>query len=158
MNQLILTTEEGKALRMFEGKKVVPLDSASANYREWLVTIGWTQFCIVDDNDTWVLLRLDDSGSWQDTEQDVEGFLADFRLILANEHTTGGFGPLKETPMYTPDDIEFLMAQADADAEAERAYQHMMDEEASRAEQAAAEAEAEAAYARNDAAVETDLL
>lgn len=60
--------------------------------------------------------------------------------------------------MYTPDDIALLTAQADADAEAELAYQRMMEEEAFRAEQAAADAEADAAYARDDAAVETDLL
>lgn len=60
--------------------------------------------------------------------------------------------------MVTPDDIAFLTAQADADTEAELAYQRMMEEEASRAEQAAADAEAEAAYARDDAAVEADLF
>jgi hypothetical protein len=55
---------------------------------------------------------------------------------------------MKETTMYTPDDIEFLTAQSAADEDAELAYQRMMDEEAYRAEQAAADEEAELYYRR----------
>jgi hypothetical protein len=84
MNQLILTTEEGQALRMFEGKKVVPLDSASANYREWLVTIGGTQYCVVQDQEEWVLMRYDsDTEQWVETSVDVDTFLASHALLLA---------------------------------------------------------------------------
>jgi hypothetical protein len=86
MHQLILTTEEGEALRTFEGKRVIPLDAESANYREWLVTIGGTtQFCIIDDHDTWTLLRYArGTEQWVDTSIDVDTFLTSHRLILAN--------------------------------------------------------------------------
>jgi len=51
MHQAIRTTEEGQALRTFEGTTIVPLDAESANYREWLVTIGGTQYCVIQDQD-----------------------------------------------------------------------------------------------------------
>jgi hypothetical protein len=87
MDQLILTTDEGQALRMFEGKTVVPLDAESANYREWLVTVGQTQYCIVCevcDGETWSLLYyVPESDVWCDAPGDVETFLISHRLILA---------------------------------------------------------------------------
>jgi hypothetical protein len=83
MDAWILTRDEGEALQMFAGKKVIQLDAESANYREWLVRIGWTLFCIVDDNDTWTLLRQGEDKTWLDTEQDVQGFLEDFKLMLS---------------------------------------------------------------------------
>jgi hypothetical protein len=86
MNQLILTTDEGQALRTFEGKTVVPLDAESANYREWLVTIGGvTQFCIIQDQDEWSLMRYArGTEQWVETRIDVDTFLSSHRLILAN--------------------------------------------------------------------------
>jgi hypothetical protein len=84
MYQLILTTDEGQALRLFEGKRVVPLDAESANYREWLVTIGAVQFCLTCDHDTWTLLRYArGTEQWVDTRLDVDTFLTSHRLILA---------------------------------------------------------------------------
>jgi hypothetical protein len=86
MNQLILTTAEGEALRVFEGKTVVPLDAESANYREWLVTIGGAvQFCIIQDQEAWTLLRYArGTEQWVETSLDVDTFLTNHRLILAN--------------------------------------------------------------------------
>jgi hypothetical protein len=86
MHQLILTTEEGEALRTFEGKTVIPLDSESANYREWLVTIGGvTQFCLIQDQEEWTLMRYArGTEQWVETNVDVDTFLTSHRLILAN--------------------------------------------------------------------------
>jgi len=86
MHQVILTTDEGAALRMFEGKRVIQLDAESANYREWLVTIGgMTQFCIIQDGDEWTLMRYArGTEQWVETTIPVETFLTSHRLILAN--------------------------------------------------------------------------
>jgi hypothetical protein len=85
MHQLILTTEEGEALRMFEGKTVVPLDAASATSREWRVTIdGVTQFCLIQDQEGWTLLRYArGTEQWVETRIDVDTFLTSHHLILA---------------------------------------------------------------------------
>lgn len=84
MDALILTRDEGAQLRSFEGKRVVPLDAARANYREWLVTIGPTEYCIIDDHDTWtVLYYAPDVAAWCATVADVAAFLATHKLILA---------------------------------------------------------------------------
>jgi hypothetical protein len=88
MHQLILTTEEGEALRMFEGKTVVPLDAESANYREWLVTVNHIEYCITCetcDGDMWALMYyVPDIAQWVDAPGDVDTFLISHRLILAN--------------------------------------------------------------------------
>jgi hypothetical protein len=91
MHQLILTTEEGDALRTFDGKTVVPLDAESANDREWLVTTpGGTQYGIVDDNDTWTRMRYArGTEQWVETSIDVDTFLSSHRLILAHEPPEG---------------------------------------------------------------------
>lgn len=84
MHQLIAPGNAGQAMRMFEGTTVLPLDAESANYREWLVTIGGTQYCIIHDQDEWVLMRYDsDPEQWIETTVDVDTFLASYRLILA---------------------------------------------------------------------------
>jgi len=86
MHQLILTTDEGEALMTFEGKRVIRLDSESANYREWLVTIGGTtQFCIIQAQEEWTLMRYArGTEQWVETSIDVDTFLTSHRLILAN--------------------------------------------------------------------------
>jgi hypothetical protein len=61
-----------------------------------------------------------------------------------------------ETPL-TNDDIRRAEQWA-ADADAARAYQRMCDEATHYAAQAAADVDADAAYARDDAAAETDLF
>jgi hypothetical protein len=60
----------------------------------------------------------------------------------------------------SPDELDRLMQDAADDADAERAYQEMMDQEAWWAEQAAADADADAAYEDLDEreAVDTDLF
>ena len=60
--------------------------------------------------------------------------------------------------MYTPDDIEFLTAQAAADEEAELAYQRMMEEDAYRAELAADAEDAERYADAEPLDVEHDLF
>jgi len=85
MHQAIRTTEEGQALRTFEGTTIVPLDAESANYREWLVTIGGTQYCVIQDQDEWTLMRYArGTEQWVETSVDVDTFLSSHRLILAN--------------------------------------------------------------------------
>ena len=86
MQYLILTRDEGAALRTFEGKTVIPLDAASANYREWLVTIGPERYCIIEDDGAWTLMHFRDDRrqSWEDCLQTVDWFLQTHRLILAN--------------------------------------------------------------------------
>ena len=87
MDALILTRDEGAALSCFEGKRVVPLDHESANYREWLVTIGDTHYCIVCevcDGETWTVMSYDPrTDLWGDAPDDVDTFLTQHRLILA---------------------------------------------------------------------------
>ena len=64
------------------------------------------------------------------------------------------------TDAYSPDEWAILMQNAADDADAERAYQEMMDQDACMAEHAAADEDAERWYATNDDAttVETDLV
>jgi hypothetical protein len=85
MNAVILTRDEGEQLTSFEGKHVVRLDSANdlGTYREWLVGVNHTQYCIIDDEDTWTLLVQGEDQSWRDAEDDVETFLTTHTLILA---------------------------------------------------------------------------
>jgi hypothetical protein len=86
MDALILTRIEGEHLGTFEGKRVVPLDSAndSGHYREWLVGVSHTDYCIVNEGDTWTLLAYDpDRGAWCHAPDDVDAFLTTHKLILA---------------------------------------------------------------------------
>lgn len=84
MNALILTRDEGEQLSSCEGKHVVCLDNESGTYREWLVRVAHTTYCVIDEDGGWTLLRQDpDSRDWLETEADVETFLATHRLILA---------------------------------------------------------------------------
>jgi hypothetical protein len=98
MHQTILTRDEGEQFSSFEGKRVVPLDSESSNYREWAVTVGGTQYCIVaesfrtqGDDPTaahptfWALLYyVPDIDFWCDVpDMDVDMFLSTHKLILA---------------------------------------------------------------------------
>ena len=84
MDQIILTRDEGEALMISEGKRVVPLDNASGTYREWLVVCNTVSYCIVDKDDTWTLMR-DAPGTtqWVDATETVDAFLVRHRLILA---------------------------------------------------------------------------
>jgi hypothetical protein len=86
MNQPMLTEYEGDHLRMFEGKRVVPRDSGTedGHYREWLVAVNHTQYCIICEGDTWTLMYfVPDINAWCDAPDDVDVFLATHKLILA---------------------------------------------------------------------------
>ena len=86
MNALILTRDEGEALYSFEGKHVVRLDSAndSGHYREWLVGVNHTQYCIICEGDTWTLMYfVPDINGWCDAPDDVDTFLCTHKLILS---------------------------------------------------------------------------
>jgi hypothetical protein len=87
MHQTILTRIEGEQLYSFEGKHVVPLDSGTDNghYREWLVSVAHTQYCIVNEGDTWTLMYyVPDINAWRDAPDDVGTFLSTHKLILAS--------------------------------------------------------------------------
>ena len=86
MPHLILTRDEGEALRTFEGKTVIPLDTASATSREWLVTLGTDRYCLIEEGGAWTLMHFRDDRrqSWEDCLQTVDWFLQTHRLILAN--------------------------------------------------------------------------
>ena len=57
-----------------------------------------------------------------------------------------------------PDDLALRMQHAADDADAERAYREMMDQEACMAEHAADDEDAERGAAAADPAIETDLF
>jgi hypothetical protein len=75
----------GPAAQSHEGTQVVPLDNESAGYREWLVSIGGDDYCIVEDAGTWTLMQFqsDRRQRWEDVPQTVEAFLSAHSLILA---------------------------------------------------------------------------
>jgi hypothetical protein len=88
MDARMLTRDEGEALYSFEGKHVVRLDSAndSGHYREWLVGVHHTQYCIINEGDVWTLmvqLVPGNARTWVDAPGDVETFLRTHQLILA---------------------------------------------------------------------------
>ena len=81
------------------GKVVVPLYSESAHYREWEVMRPTGEhYCIVDDNDTWVLLlkcagthphtvgpltvTLPCLDRWHEVPQTIDDFLTEHNLLL----------------------------------------------------------------------------
>lgn len=84
MTQTMLPRNDANQLMMFEGKTVILLDSESGTYREWLIGVNHTQYCIVQDGDTWTLLYdVPDVGGWCEAPDDVETFLTTHRLILS---------------------------------------------------------------------------
>ena len=64
-------------------RTIVPLLSKSANYREWETRQDGERYTIVDDNDTWSLLRclgdvwIDAPPGWT-----VDTFLCRYQLVL----------------------------------------------------------------------------
>ena len=80
----ILNTENGVALQQYEGKRVIPIDNASGQYREWLVTIDTTNYCVVNEGDTWILMHQSTyDQEWYDDIASVQAFLDTHNLILS---------------------------------------------------------------------------
>ena len=67
--------------------KIVPLYSGTNHaYKEWECEVNGTCFCVVQEDDTWTVLRKYGTGQssfWSDIPIPVDVFLAQHKLVLA---------------------------------------------------------------------------